>query len=362
MTDITRALLLPDVSDPSLEVLRNLAVYWDELVCPNYGKSRYFAADDPLVAEGVVSELSRHIPPEKIFPIRGEIGEHWAYSVGADESGHPTRVELVPWEPPEGPKRKGAALQDYTEESLEAFAGISLSEHLGYVDDSLAISASNNLAPVSHSVGGHFAAVIGSSEAGQPDVPVREAALLSVVVEAFAIDPSTSSEEVLALRVSGGRAQARLRASLVDLAAGLRSDAPPATMLAEARDTYRNRVEPALGDLEEVLKENQVKFLMKSVVGATAIALAPIDPISASAGAARVMGQTIDYSYSKSRLVREHPYGYLHQVREALGVEASQPGKLSMETAMKIPRQSLWELWYEHWKKKRELARSVGSE
>lgn len=359
MTEVARALVLPDLDRPSPALLRNLTIYWDEVVCPVYREAEYFDAEDPLYIEGVVREISREIAPDRIFPVADSDldlskEKNWGYAVHRNDEDLPT-VELIPL--PATPKKEHRPLRELSDAELEDLTAISFGQHLGYVDDALAIAGSNNFAPVSHSLAGHLATVIGSSQA-EPDVPSREAALLSVVIEAFAIDPQISSEDILRFREKSSRARARLRASLVDLSAHLQSEKSPIATLAEARDAYRNRVEPALGDLEEVLKENQLKFFTKSLVGATAVAIAPVEPVSTSVGAARMMGQTIDYAYSKSRLLREHPYGYLHQVRQGLGVtEVGNSSGEEVESIMMAPRESLWRLWLDDWKLGRESQR-----
>jgi hypothetical protein len=353
--DVTRALILPDLDPPSFEHVRNLAVFWDEVICLKYGDHRSLEGDDPLLIEGVVKVTERDLPPEAIFPTAEAFdGEQsWAYHFSRDPSGE-IKVELAPSE--EASKRAFPPLQDLSDEDLEGMAAIELGFHLGYIDDSLAIAAENNLAPISHSLGGHLATVVGSSQGPEDEPPSREAALLSVVVESFSIDPNVSSEEILSFRSRNAAGQARLRGSFVDLASTLRSDSSPTTMLAEARDVYRNRVEPALGDLEEALKESQIKFFLKSVVGATAIAIAPIEPVSSSVGAARIVGQSIDYSYSKSKLLREHPYGYLHEVQQNLvGANPTAEGIDNLALTLMSPRNSLWRLWLEWWKEARDF-------
>jgi hypothetical protein len=360
MGDVTKALMLPDLDYPATETLRNLALYWDEIVCPRYLPNRPQELDSLLVEEGVVRPLERRLAEGSLFPTSNDFDEKkdWGYRYSRDESGT-MRVELGP--PKASGNRMERALGDLSDEDIEVIAAIDFFRHLGFIDDSLAIASENNLAPISHSVGGHLATVIGSSQETQDGAPTREAALLSVSMEAFSIDQSVTTEEILSFRSRHVDAQRRLRGSLVDLASKLRSDASPTAMLAEARDTYKNRVEPALGDLEEALKESRITFFLKSVVGATAIAIAPIDPVSSSVGAARILGQSIDYSYSKSKLLREHPYGYLHEVKENL--VSGQAGRQSVDTlevTIKSPRESLALLWKNWWKEARELNREIG--
>lgn len=354
MGDVTRALILPDLQGPTPETVRNLALYWDEIVYPAYEGSSYLESEDLLLQEGVVQPLEREIPANRMFPTRDgfDPDKAWSYSFTRAEDDE-IKVELVP---SDSDSRSIPELRELTDGQLESIAAIMLGRHLSFVDDSFSIAAENNLAPISHSLGGHLAAVIGSSQE-ESTPPVREAALLSVVVEAFTLDPTVSPEEILAFREKNAQSQGRLRASLVDLAAMLRNDASPTTMLAEARDAYRNRVEPALGDLEEALKGSGINFFFKSLVGATAVAIAPIEPVSTSAGAARVVGQTIDYSFSRSKLIREHPYGYLHEIGKQLPVDPQGSQGQKLATQMEDPRKSLRRMWQESWEEARQLDR-----
>jgi hypothetical protein len=359
VTDVVRALVLPDLNDPGWPELRNLALFWDQVTCPCYDEDSFLPEDDLLVREGVFQELPREMPINELFPVgvsETQADGEWGFRVGKDEEGLP-QIDLVRMDVEESERQRQMDLMDWSDKEIEDLAAIAYGKHLRFIDDALSIAAMNNLAPVSHSLGGHLAAVVGSSEAGDNnEAPAKEAALISVVVEGFSIGEDVSSEELLQFREKSGQSQARLRASLVDLAAQLRQSGPPEALLAEARDVYRNRVEPALGDLEEVLKENGIRFFLKSLLGATAIAVAPIEPVSTSVGAAKVMGQTIDYSYSKSRLVREHPYGYLHEVRQKFPRVNSEP--LKVETAIKTPRETLWRLWRDWWFEGRDFLKS----
>lgn len=179
------------------------------------------------------------------------------------------------------------------------------------------------------------------------NVPRQEAALLSVVLDAFQIDPqSVSVTELVRFREKHHASLGRLRASLADLSETLRSSGEPLALISQARDTFRNRVEPALADLEAVLKEARITFFLKSLVGASAISLAPVRPEKAVAGGATLLAESLDYSFSRSRLVREHPYGYLHQVSSEIGSpgKASTSARHELSEAVKDPRAALFEM------------------
>jgi hypothetical protein len=361
MTDVSRALILPDLSTPSPLVIANMALYWEEVVVTEYGDAWHHAVDPRLVEAGFVRTLDRELSYETIFPPGANESANEdlkGFLIRRDEGGRFVEIEGVRDDAGLVGSRLTGPFKDCTDEQLEALAAISLAEQLGQLDDSLAIAASNNFAPISHSIGGHLAAVIGSSGSTVGGTSSREAALLSVTADAFTLDPSITVEDLLAFRERSARARARFRASLVDLSEQLRADGPPGSLLSEAADTFKNRVEPALGDLEDALKESGIKFLLKSLVGATAIAVAPIEPISTSVGAAKVVGQTIDYSYSKSRLVRDHPYGYLHELSNVLTSRMDHSGRTGFEAAILAPRETLWNLWLNAWTEGREGARA----
>ena len=198
-------------------------------------------------------------------------------------------------------------------EGLEEVCDLAAALYLNRVHDALEIAGAMGLAPVAHSPLSNFGSLLGSSEA---DVPRREAALIAATIETFAIHPETSVEQVLRFRADHSAALGRLRASLGDLAANLSESQPPRRLVWQARDIYRNRVIPALSQLEDALNESRVRFAVRSLVGATAIAMAPMAPIGVADKGLVLVGKTLDYRFSRKRLIDQHPFSYLHLVSE----------------------------------------------
>ena len=79
-SDVSRALLLPDIDIPSDRLLKTLAVYWDELVLPDYReradsgdgtRSEFDEPTDALIAlesNGVLIKLERTIELPTVEP------------------------------------------------------------------------------------------------------------------------------------------------------------------------------------------------------------------------------------------------------------------------------------------------------
>ena len=175
------------------------------------------------------------------------------------------------------------------------------------------IAASNNLAPVAPSLLSHMASLT-----DEVDAPVSEGALIGVAVDAFFVRPDTPVEQLVAFREEHGTALRRFRGAMTDLAAALRQpEIAPEAALSAARDIYRNRVEADLGALEERLSESRIKFLAKSLFGAAALATTPLAAPAVAESAARFGAQTINYRFSREKLLQEHPYAYLHRLSGA---------------------------------------------
>jgi len=348
------------VHAPPDRLLKTLAIYWDELILPDYVEragsddfSSEFAEMSDAFAElegaGVVlrTERTADLPPvdgNKIPPGVREIFDEGS-SVRRMSAVLAPLFEL-------SRERQGEDLKTYLrdhQEELNAAGAASIKNillhaadhYMGRMRDAFALANAHHLAPVARSSVSHVASMIGAPD----NVPRSEAALLSTVIQAFEIDPDTPVEQILRFREKNGASLGRFRSSLVDLSEGLREENSPTTLLAEARDTYKNRVVPALGDLEEVLTEGKIRFFVRSLVGATALTLAPVNPVKAVEGSATLMGQTIDYAFSRERLVREHPFGYLHQVSAGLGGKDVKPTARALESIIEDPEDRVREIF-----------------
>ena len=153
--------------------------------------------------------------------------------------------------------------------------------------------------------------------------PRSEAVLVSAAIQGVAVAPGTTVEDVISFREQNGRLMGRFRASIIDLAEAIQRDAPPAAVSEQAHAILKNRVEPALGDLEEVLKRGRIRYAWKMLTGATSILLGPTRPAFAAMSSGRIASQALDYAFDRDKLIREHPYGLLHAIRAEFGESAS---------------------------------------
>jgi hypothetical protein len=400
MPDVSRALLLPDVQAPSDGMLKTLALYWHEIVVPDYAerlgvccretgeptRTPSFAA---LEKEGVVVAAPRfaELPPAPTDPshLVGS-AQNLAEALGGGGARcmsralrpifklPPAPADLSPLivcgqnltdvlvedgigrvldalrpiieacsevDCDEAPPARGVPCEeDLAPAVLDAVQNLSreaTSLYLNRLQDAFELARKHSLAPVAHSVASHVGSLVGDYS---DDVPRREAALLSAAVDAFEIHDETTVEDILLFRTRHGALVGRFRASLVDLAAELQRDAAPLALLASARDTYRNRVEPALGDLEAAMNESRLRFLIRSLLGATAITLAPVKPIRAVEAGASLVGNTVTYRFSREKLLREHPFGLLHKIAAEFSTHQGR-GRTELEFAIQDPEHFL---------------------
>jgi hypothetical protein len=362
MGDLTRALLLPDIQAPDDRLLKTLAVYWDQIVLPDYVER--FATEDrssefnevstafsELEDGGLLTKFERivevpNVDPADLSPVALQSGPSNEVFRRFDAVLRPI-VELVERRPELDAVIRAGDLNSDDElrvagvETIAKALDFAAKHYMDRVRDAFTLSSDQNLAPVARSTVSHLA----SMTEAVSDSPRAEAALLSTAIEAFEIDPDTPVEEIIRFREKHAGELGRFRASLVDLSEGLREDAKPIRLLAEARDRYRNRVVPALGDLEAALSEGRIRFFVRSLMGATAITLGPVDPTKAVEGGATIMGQTIDYAFSREKLVREHPFGYLHQVSTELSAQGKDPAARLVESAVEDPEERVREMF-----------------
>jgi hypothetical protein len=62
------------------------------------------------------------------------------------------------------------------------------------------------------------------------------------------------------------------------------------------------------------LNENRIKYMLKSMLGVSALTIGAIQPLSGIERAGALTVQTLDYRFSRESLVQQHPYGFLHQL------------------------------------------------
>jgi hypothetical protein len=389
MRDMSRALLLPDLHDASDGMLKTLALYWDEIILPHYVErllcGRYLDTGDhtpssslsTLVNEGVVvvHETAAELPPVHADPSPANVSTRGLLpDCVPDDTRRRTINALQPilqvladvhreeHTAPATELRTDQALAPAVLDAVANMARQATSLYLNRLQDAFELARDHNLAPIAHSIASHVGSLVGDYT---DDVPRREAALLSAAVDAFEVNDDTPVEDILLFRMRHKGLIGRFRASLVDLSAELQQDASPLSLLASARDTFRNRVQPALADLEAAMNESRVRFLIRSLVGATAITLAPVEPVRAVEAGASLVGQTVNYRFSRARLLREHPFGLLHQIPAEFSV-GSRPTRTELELAIQDPEHFLvsvlghprfhWQLLGEFWTAQEDAA------
>jgi len=307
MTEVAQALLLPSVEGPGIASLLSAALIWDRVLVPRSKRQSSQEEGRPaalvlerLEDEGVVHQVALQLDgPHVPQPRGGFHAINQALASGVAERMTAPKLEARVW----------AALQEATNEvadhqSARLRSAVDLCGNLG-------------AAPVANGLFALIAPILPLPTTG---APVREGTLMSIAAQGIGVDDTTNVEEVLRFRGQHGADIGRLRASLIDLAATIRQDSPPLALLEEARAVLSNRVEPALASLEALLKEGRVRYLWRTMFGTAAVASTSLPTTAAAAAAVgAVATRSISYVFDRERLVREHPYGYLHQVRSEFG-------------------------------------------
>lgn len=295
MTEVARALVLPDLFAPGPSDLMSLLLVWDELelekcdyhpAWPSYPDFR--AA---LREAGVVREFP---PPFEIQPV-------------AD----PTLSD------------------DETEDELEERArgnGLMLAEGIrNSVEDAQIKAHDRGLAPVAMTQFAHLASALPPLD---PSSPVAEATMIQVAAKGLQLEQTAELEAVLKFREKNRGLMGRFRGAMIDLSAEIDSDTP-AKVAEQAYALMNNRVEPLLGDLASALSRGRLSFFVRTLFGATAVALTPTDPAAKAIAGGAIVTRSLKYAFDRGAVVREHPYGLLYQVHLELSEEArAQPPPL----------------------------------
>lgn len=340
MPDVSRALLLPDGLMPADGVLKSLALYWDEIVVPDsaYRWSpvmRVEELDDPpdrsraaleLESAGIVRRHKTDIAAESLMPhdrppgedsdgelfLRIEKGDDGRARFTETRRIDPSRI-LDPGDKP-APEPDPEVLERNYREWREATASLDGDALMARARQCRRLAEANNLAPVAPSLLSHLASLTD----GDGEAPVLEGALMSVALDAFVVQEDTPVDDIVAFRDRNLPAIQRFRAAMTDLAMSLRQpEIAPEAALSAARDVYRNRVEPDLGALGDRLSESRIGFLARSLFGAAALTVTPLTAPTVVESAARLGAQTINYRFSRQRLIEEHPYSFLHRLSKA---------------------------------------------
>ncbi len=258
VTEAASVLLLPDLAPVPLATLKTLALCWDHVDIPTYEAvpaSETVQAEEweqtvrALEAEGVV----RRYPRTVVFP------------------PHQNALATATL----GPCPPARDVRDAILDQADLDAVRTADMHLVRLADALQLSDMISRAPVATGLFSHFGTLLPPHSA---DTPSREGAVITAAVDGIGIDAGVPVDDLLRFRERHAGSLARCRAALVDLAATIREDAAPLALLEQARALVINRVEPALADLEDALKEGRIRFIWNCVVSASAVASGPVTP------------------------------------------------------------------------------------
>jgi len=145
-----------------------------------------------------------------------------------------------------------------------------------------------------------------------------EVSLVRAAGEGFSLADDADVNDVLSFRARNQRQLLGLRAALFDLSSYLAEASDTSRAMISARDVIRHRVEPALSDLEDALKEGRLRFMWRSIIGAATLFSGASVPAAIGLGAAGVATETINYRFNRGRLRKQHPFAFLSIASGAL--------------------------------------------
>ncbi|HEX6665520.1 MAG TPA: hypothetical protein VF081_02880 [Solirubrobacterales bacterium] len=296
MTEVARALILPDLFAPSPESLLSLLLVWDEIelercrIAPgsplDYGEFR-----EELREAGVVQE----------FPPPFELEPRVDPTLSIDES-------------------------DAQIEELARSNGLVLASGiLRSVRDAQSRATRQGFAALSTT---QLADLASSLPPADEVAAVSEATMIQATINGMRLNSSTDLKAVLRFRDKNRDLMGRFRGALVDLSKAIDADTP--TRGAEqGYALMRNRITPLLGDMASALDRGRLSYFVSTLFGATSLALAPIDPAMNAAAGGALMTRSLKYAFDRDRIVREHPYGLLYRMHQELarprGAEPPRP-------------------------------------
>lgn len=285
---------------PKSEQLLSMLLVWDGL---DVRSSDRYTDDDSveaeiwreLVSEGLI-RLKPRTPAAELPKSSTEAMEMWM---------------ALPWKSIARPDSIAYPDPDLPSKLAETAVDAALEDLRNSARDSLLLAVERGVAPVALDP---IAASAATLPAADQSAAPAEGMLIQVAAQGVRVSGECRVEDVLAFRDKNRALMGRFRSALIDLAKSIEADSPSAAA-EEARAVMVNRVEPALADLEAALKENRVHFFWNALIGASAVALGdPIAPAAAATGAGNVVARNLRYAFNRERLVRDHPFGLLHEV------------------------------------------------
>jgi hypothetical protein len=298
--EVARTLILPEFMAPSAQMLATLSLFWESIEVPVFHGTPDPASEEQeliaaLIDEGIVR--LHHISgvrglDDALLAEAEEVAKAWARTppgTTAETIDLGVAEELIVARA----RRVAAATQRRAE------WGIDLAAELW-------------AAPMASSPFGFMASSLPKADV---TVPVAEATLINVAVSGITVASDVPLDQLLLFREQHKDLAGRLRASLVDVAAAIRTDVSMNAVAGQVEAVVKNRVEPALGALDRELKKGCLSFAWSNMFGAGGLVAGGLSASASIGGGAYLVGRAIKYAFDRDALVRDHPYGYLHQVR-----------------------------------------------
>jgi hypothetical protein len=303
MPEVARAVILPEFIAPPLERLLSLLLVWDTLEVEDL--RNVLAADASAQYLEVFSKLIDHGMLIPVVPTSSRRTIPHAISV-ADEQG----LTMTPAETPAAEVGKYAA----------AIADLCVEGHAQDVREVVKYANDRGIAPVAASQATSVAVTL------PPSVPLAshpEATLIHTATKAISVSPHTNVDDVLSFRDKHYSLMGRFRGAMADLARGLDLAATPMVVMEEASAIMKNRVEPALRDLESAMSRGRIRYTVGMLMGTYMLLLGPTAPLASVTAGGQITFQTLAYAFDRERLLRDHPYGLLYAASSSVARHSS---------------------------------------
>jgi hypothetical protein len=303
MPEIARAVILPEFIAPPLERILSLLLVWDTLEVEDL--RNVLAADASAPYLEVFNKLIDHGLLIPVVPTSNRRTIPHAISA-ANEQG----LTMTPAETPAAEVDKYAA----------AIAELCVEGHAQDVREVVKYADDRGIAPVAASQATSVAVTL------PPPVPLAshpEATLVHIATEAIRVHPDTNVDDVLSFRDKHYSLMGRFRGAMIDLANGLDLAATPTVVMEEASATIKNRVEPALRDLDSAMSRGRIRYAVGMLMGTSTLLLGSTAPLASVTAGGRITSQILAYAFDRERLVREHPYGLLYAAGSSVARHSS---------------------------------------
>ena len=156
------------------------------------------------------------------------------------------------------------------------------------------------------------------------DVPFQlaQGTLADLIFEKIQIDPTTPVKRILKFRKKHADEAGRFRTKIAKMSSVISSNQPHIRLRQQAKDMYKNEVQPAYNALKAGLTDCKIKWatknLLKIAFVSTVSTSLPLSLLGLAAPQAILAGtgvsltaSTILYNREKAKMLRENPYAYL---------------------------------------------------